>query len=65
MCAGSSSRFDNEDKFLAPLNIKINPSLTILDFIFIRLKRVLQNLKIPIIFTCNDMNIKDIKKFVK
>lgn len=65
MCAGSNSRFDNQDKFLTPLNIKINTSLTILDFIFIRLKRVLQNLMTPIIFTCNDMNIKNIKKFIK
>lgn len=38
MCAGSSSRFDSEDKFITPLNLKVNPKLTIMDMIFIRLK---------------------------
>jgi CTP:molybdopterin cytidylyltransferase MocA len=38
MCAGASARFENEDKFLAPLKLKVNPKLTILDVIFMRLK---------------------------
>lgn len=53
MCAGSSSRFENQDKFLEPTMISKAPNLTILDFIFIKLRTIIENQKVPIIITCN------------
>ncbi len=64
MCAGSSSRFDNEDKFLSPLNLKANPKLTILDMLFIRLQPKLDS-QPPIIITCNELNFTRIQNFFR
>ena len=53
MCAGSSSRFHGEDKFLSPFNIGVQ-QCTILDFLFLRLKNnVRGNKNVPIIINCN------------
>lgn len=53
MCAGSSSRFEGEDKFLHAFQIG-SQNYTILDLLFMRLKRnVKGNTDIPIIVNCN------------
>ncbi len=64
MCAGSSSRFDNEDKFITPMKLKINPNLTLLDILFMRLKKKLTT-EIPIIITCNEMNFTRVQQYIR
>ena len=51
MCAGYSSRFDKEDKFLAPIDSfgKIN----LLDLLFLRLRRNGASKQIHIVVNCN------------
>ncbi len=52
MCAGNSSRFNNSDKFMVPLNLY--EKFTILDLVFSRLrKNTGSNNKLPIIVNCN------------
>jgi molybdopterin-guanine dinucleotide biosynthesis protein A len=64
LCAGSSSRFDNEDKFLAPINLY--EKVTILDIVFKRLQRNARgNTSLPIIVNCNEFNIEKIEKYLK
>jgi len=65
MCAGSSSRFEGEDKFLYPFQIG-SQNCTILDILFLRLRRnVKGNTDIPIIVNCNEFNTTKIQKYLK
>jgi hypothetical protein len=65
MCAGVSSRFDNEDKFLAPFAVG-GKEYTILDFMFMRLrKNAGGNRNLPIIINCNDYNIGKLQNYMK
>jgi hypothetical protein len=64
MCAGSSSRFDGQDKFLEPLNLSERANM--LDVIFKRLrKNVGKKLDLPIIINCNEQNIDKIQYHIK
>ncbi len=62
MCAGYSSRFDKEDKFLAPIDSfgKVN----ILDLLFLRLRRNGASKQIHIIVNCNEVNIEIIRRHI-
>lgn len=65
MCAGSSSRFEGEDKFLAPF-ILGEKQYTMLDFLFVRLRRNASgNKNIPIIINCNENNISKLQKYLR
>ena len=55
MCAGYSSRFDEEDKFLCPINLY--EKVTILDLMFGRLKRNGAKTGMSIVVSCNEMNV--------
>ena len=62
MCAGSSSRFEGEDKFLANFSVGVH-QCNILDFLFLRLrKNVGGNKNVPIVMNCNEKNIAKIQK---
>jgi hypothetical protein len=64
MCAGSSSRFDNEDKFLYPM--KLSSRTTIMDLIFKRLRKNTNNkTDMPIIINCNEQNIEKIQNYLR
>jgi len=62
MCAGYSSRFEKEDKFLATIDSfgKVN----ILDLLFLRLRRNGASKQINIIINCNEANINIIRRYV-
>jgi predicted transcriptional regulator len=63
MCAGSSSRFKGQDKFLIPFKFD---KITLLDIVFQRLKKnVGSNKKMPIIINCNQSNIQIIQDYIK
>lgn len=67
LCAGSSSRFLFQDKFLYPLELKSGKSL-----IQLLLERLRRNLRIPdnviasvpIIFACNESNRLTVENFI-
>lgn len=64
MCAGSSSRCGNNDKFLLPL--PLSKETTLLDIVFDRLKKNSENyLDFPIIISCNEYNLLKIQDYVK
>lgn len=63
MCAGSSSRFDTTDKFLYPLDL--SSEVTILDLVFMRLKKTTSNRNMPIIINCNEYNIEKVQNYFK
>lgn len=58
MCAGYSSRFNEEDKFLCPINLY--EKVTILDLMFGRLKRNGARPGMSIVVSCNEMNVNRI-----
>lgn len=63
MCAGSSSRFEDGDKFLHPLT-PLNTC--ILDLAFRRLRRNTGGMtELPIIINCNEDNIEKVQTFLK
>ena len=65
MCAGSSSRFDGEDKFLAPFSVGSRQGC-MLDFLFYRLrKNAGSNRALPIVINCNSQNITRIQNYLK
>ena len=65
MCAGSSSRFEGEDKFLQVFQVGRH-SCTLLQLLFLRLrKNVQRNLDIPIIVNCNEFNSTRVQKYLK
>lgn len=65
MCAGSSTRFDGGDKFLAQFKIGKRKSC-ILELLMLRLKRNASgNRDLPIILNCNDTNSTRIQKYLK
>ena len=64
MCAGSSSRFNSQPKFIEPLNLKENPKLTILDFLFLRIIKSFGNsVPIPVVVAYNSDNFKKVQSF--
>lgn len=65
MCAGSSSRFDGEDKFLCPFKIG-GQTFTIFDLLFLRLRRNAGgNGDVPIVVNCNQFNAGKIQEYLK
>jgi hypothetical protein len=63
MCAGYSSRFEGEDKFLCPINL--SERVTILDLLFRRLRRNGACPSLSILVNCNEDNILKIEKHVQ
>jgi molybdopterin-guanine dinucleotide biosynthesis protein A len=60
MCAGSSLRF-GEDKFLCPIG---KDQTSILDLMFMRLRRNTNGISIPIILNCSVSNQKKIQNYL-
>lgn len=62
MCAGYSSRFEKEDKFLAPIDSfgKVN----LLDLLFLRLRRNGATKQIHIIVNCNESNVDPVRRHI-
>ena len=68
LCAGSSSRFQNQDKFIYPLNLKSQK--TILQIYFERIRKNFgipegQKADINILIACNDLNRYPIEQYLK
>ncbi len=64
MCAGSSSRFDGEDKFLHP--IRLSSKTTLLDLVFRRLRRQAGGKSsMAILINCNEGNMERIQEYLK
>lgn len=64
MCAGSSSRFEGEDKFLD--NLKPLSGSCLLELAFRRLRRNAGSKSdLAIIINCNEENIEKVQAFLK
>ena len=62
MCAGYSSRFEKEDKFLAPIDSFGKTNL--LDLLFLRLRKNGASKQIHIVINCNQTNIDVVRRHV-